>query len=168
MSDQPNESPVPGDREICTHQRLKLIAIEPPNNHNYTYQWYEDGQAVSTAQFFVLKETEEGNYVIDLNVGGCKASVNVNAKHCAVKPPNVITPYNKDGFNDAFVIEGLENFPNSELVIYNRWGKKVFESKNYQNDWAGGGYSDGVYYWILKVADGMGTTMQGTVTIISK
>ncbi|OIP00038.1 MAG: hypothetical protein AUJ98_09595 [Bacteroidetes bacterium CG2_30_33_31] len=66
------------------------------------------------------------------------------------------------------MIDGLANFPNTELVVFNRWGKKIYESKNYQNDWNGDDAADGVYYWILNLADGLGTNMKGTLTIISK
>ena len=30
-----------------------------------------------------------------------------------------------------------ENYPNNKLVIFNRWGIKVFESTGYNNDWDG-------------------------------
>jgi len=168
LDDNTSENPISGDRKICTHQRLKIIGPEPPANHTYSYQWYKNNSPVSQSPYFILKETEEGTYTVTLNAGGCVDKIDVSAEHCLVEPPNVITPNNVDGFNDYFKIEGLENFPDSKLVIFNRWGKKIFESNNYQNDWNGNGAADGVYYWILYLADGMGTTMKGTVTIISK
>ena len=65
--------------------------------------------------------------------------------------PNIITP-NGDGYNDNFVIKGLEKgaYPVNRLVIYNRWGKKVYDSNNYQNgSFDGEGLPDGVYYYIF-------------------
>ncbi len=64
--------------------------------------------------------------------------------------PNIITP-NGDGYNDKFVIKGLESgaYPNNKLVIFNRWGKKVYETINYNNDFDGNGLPDGVYYYIF-------------------
>ena len=41
---------------------------------------------------------------------------------------------NGDGVNDVFVVEGLHNYPNNKLEIYNRWGNRVYHSYNYQND----------------------------------
>jgi gliding motility-associated-like protein len=55
---------------------------------------------------------------------------------CNLAIPQAITP-NGDGFNDVFVIEGIEYYPNNELVIFNRWGAEVFRVTNYQNDWDG-------------------------------
>ena len=48
--------------------------------------------------------------------------------------PNIITP-NGDGFNDNFVIKGLEDgaYPVNRFVVYNRWGKKVYDTDNYVN-----------------------------------
>jgi gliding motility-associated-like protein/uncharacterized repeat protein (TIGR01451 family) len=64
--------------------------------------------------------------------------------------PNVITP-NGDGKNDRFVITGLNKYPGSSLFIYNRWGNMVYQSKNYDNRWAGEGLNDGTYYYVLKL-----------------
>ena len=58
---------------------------------------------------------------------------------------------NADNFNDYFQIKHIENYPNSKLVILNRWGDKVFESLNYQNEWAGKDCSEGTYYYILNL-----------------
>ena len=67
--------------------------------------------------------------------------------------PNVITP-NSDGKDDYFVISGLEYYPNPNLTIFDRWGKKIYNSTNYKNDWNGGGQSDGVYYYLLSLPNG--------------
>ncbi|NSL89936.1 DUF11 domain-containing protein [Chitinophaga sp. Mgbs1] len=64
--------------------------------------------------------------------------------------PNVITP-NGDGKNDKFTIIDIKRFPNSTLLIYNRWGNQVYQSKNYQNEWDGNGLNEGTYYYILKL-----------------
>ena len=43
---------------------------------------------------------------------------------------NGITP-DGDGLNDFFKIVGIENFPNNEMKIYNRWGVLVYETSGY-------------------------------------
>ncbi len=66
--------------------------------------------------------------------------------------PNIFTP-NQDGTNDALIIPCLSNYPNSKIVIFNRWGDVVYESDNYQNDWQGTFRNeplpDGTYFYIL-------------------
>lgn len=156
------------DRTICSHQKLKIIGPEAPAGHSYNYTWTMNGNTVSNTPYYILKEKTPGVNVVELLVApGCKADINVTVEYCAVTPPNVITP-NGDNFNEKFVIDGLENFPNSTLLIYNRWGIKVFESNNYSNDWDGENYADGIYYWVLRVTDGENTEYQGTLTVMRK
>ncbi|HBL78895.1 MAG TPA: hypothetical protein DDZ79_02615, partial [Aequorivita sp.] len=43
---------------------------------------------------------------------------------------NGVTP-NGDGANDYFLIEGISNWPNNNVKIFNRWGVLVFETDGY-------------------------------------
>jgi len=52
------------------------------------------------------------------------ALVNYTYRSCLVIP-NAFSP-NSDGFNDLWVIEGLELYTNVELRIFDRWGSQVF------------------------------------------
>ncbi|WP_226294368.1 gliding motility-associated C-terminal domain-containing protein [Aquimarina algicola] len=69
---------------------------------------------------------------------------------------------NGDNFNDTFIIQGIAQFPDNELSIFNRWGVQVYNKKGYDNSWAG--ISDGratiakgeelpagTYYYVLKI-----------------
>ena len=54
--------------------------------------------------------------------------------------PKVITP-NGDGKNDVFVLKSQappgDLCSKNQLSIFNQWGKEVFSTTNYQNDWNG-------------------------------
>jgi gliding motility-associated-like protein len=71
---------------------------------------------------------------------------------------NAISP-NGDGLNDNWIIDGIEKFPDNEVLIFNRWGDKVRELLNYNNEsvvWHGTGrrdekLPDGTYYYIVKL-----------------
>ena len=65
-----------------------------------------------------------------------------------LRVPNVITP-NNDGFNDHFKLPATD-YPVT-LSIINRWGKKVFISNAYSNNWGGNNLPSGVYYYHAKV-----------------
>ncbi|MEI6765952.1 MAG: PKD domain-containing protein [Bacteroidota bacterium] len=83
--------------------------------------------------------------------------------------PNVFTP-NGDGVNDQFEIIA-RGFTDYNLLIYNRWGKKVWENTNPAVFWNGKvgkeDAADGVYYYVLEVtARGHDSKYNGTVTII--
>ena len=42
-----------------------------------------------------------------------------------------------DGKNDTWIIQGIEQYPQAHISVYNRWGELVFISANgYKNDWA--------------------------------
>lgn len=64
---------------------------------------------------------------------------------------------NRDGINDFFYIGGLDDKPENRLVIYNRWGNRVFEMEGYDNSWDGTfngkELPDGTYYYIFEVKD---------------
>jgi gliding motility-associated-like protein len=78
--------------------------------------------------------------------------------------PNVITP-NGDGFNQFFNLKNIHLFPENHLQIIDRWGKKVFETRNYQNTWDGTGQESGVYYFVLTIAQG-NQVIRGTISVV--
>ena len=62
--------------------------------------------------------------------------------------PNLVTP-NGDTYNDPFRIRNLPD--GSPVSIVNRWGKVVYQTNSYQNDWDGGTLPDGIYYYHVVV-----------------
>jgi gliding motility-associated-like protein len=81
----------------------------------------------------------------------------------AVNVPNVFSP-NGDGINDNLVFEHLEQYHYTHLRIFNRWGRKVYENENYENDWDGDRLVGGTYFYVLEYTDG--TSEVGTITLI--
>lgn len=75
--------------------------------------------------------------------------------------PNIMTP-NNDGINDVLAIPCLlnnTNFPNSQVLVFNRWGDEVFRSTTpYQNDWNGTFDGEdlpaGTYFYIIDFGNG--------------
>ena len=65
--------------------------------------------------------------------------------------PNLVSP-NHDGHNEVFEVISLPD--NSILKISNRWGERIYESKNYNNSYDFAGLSDGVYYYDLEFETG--------------
>ncbi len=136
----------------------------------------------------------EDTYTVLLTVRnneGCDTTYSKELKVLPVKLkiPNVITP-NGDGVNDYFIIsedtsneetgtlKGAEYesykpisvyYQKTSLVIFNRQGRKVFESTNYQNNWDGGNLKDGVYFYVLH-CEGFKSneTFKGSITIFDK
>ncbi len=76
-------------------------------------------------------------------------------------PPNIFTP-NNDGVNDFFVVPCLldvQAYPNSQVIVINRWGDEVYRSPvPYEGDWSGT-YSGeelpaDTYFYIVEFGDG--------------
>ncbi len=66
--------------------------------------------------------------------------------------PNVFTP-NGDGKNDQYsIVEKFAIFCDTEFsfLIFDRWGKKVFESTDPAFRWDGDEKADGTYFYVLK------------------
>lgn len=65
---------------------------------------------------------------------------------------------NGDNIGDNWFIEGLEEFPNTRVEVFNRWGNRVFLSNDYQNDWdgtwEGDPLPDGTYFYLIDFRSG--------------
>lgn len=96
------------------------------------------------ADFFYEKS---GIYTVTLEAQNraCSIQQELAVTVSNVIPPNVITP-NGDGKNDLFDIGVLES--GWKLTIYDRWGKEVYQSDSYQNDW-GNSASNTIYFYRL-------------------
>jgi mucin-19 len=69
---------------------------------------------------------------------------------------SLFTP-NGDGMNDYWYIPNIENFGTMSVKIYNRYGKLVYESSAYKNDWDGtfngSQLPSATYYYIIKSSE---------------
>ncbi len=115
-----------------------------------------------------------GLYTIWLNVAtanNCVDSISFDVRilEDSLTFPNIITP-NGDGFNDYFKVPNLDNYITNQLIIYNRWGKKVYDKEPYKPEtdkWDGDGLPEGTYYYILKYQGYLKEGEQkGSITIL--
>ena len=87
---------------------------------------------------------------------------------------NFVSP-NGDGSNDVFIIRGIENYPDNEVIIFNRWGNKLYSQTGYDHNdpeksWSGNSNKgfrlgselpDGTYFYIIKLNDDEGREFSG-------
>ena len=91
-----------------------------------------------------------------------------DAVSAALFIPNVFTP-NGDGKNDYFEIIGIDNpcISFNKLMIFNRWGMKVFETAGSKLRWNGMDneniLTEGVYFYVL---EGEEIRKPGSVTLL--
>ncbi|UOB19334.1 HYR domain-containing protein [Abyssalbus ytuae] len=81
----------------------------------------------------------------------------------AQRIPQGFSP-NGDGTNDVWVIPGIEQYPNNQVTVFNRYGKIIWKIKGYDNNlkvWGGetnerslgNGLADGTYYYVIDYGD---------------
>ncbi len=134
-----------------------------------TYSWTLNGSSVGSSASYQVVQGSYGTYTVEITDNNtCRntASFVVSEDPCEPIIPNIITP-NGDTHNEYFEILNLETHKGNNLKIFNRWGVKVYESDNYQNNWRGEDLPDGTYYYILTVPD-INKEYKGTITKIAQ
>ncbi|HRG39252.1 MAG TPA: gliding motility-associated C-terminal domain-containing protein, partial [Bacteroidia bacterium] len=111
--------------------------------------------------------------VLATDVNGCIAIDSteievLNDYHVVIS--NMMTP-NGDGYNDTWIIENIENYPNTQVTILTRQGQEVYTSSSYDNKWDGTQdgkkLADGTYYYVVKFA-GSSKSLKGAITILGQ
>ena len=107
-------------------------------------------------------------YTVSAEIEGCTFTDEIDVQ---IVPPivasNTFTP-NADGFNDVWFIEGINDWPNAQIFVYSRWGNKVFQATNYENDWGGDDLPAATYYYVIELnpVDFDAEPITGSVTIL--
>lgn len=145
----------------CANTEFTLNSAASGGYPDYSYAWFfgtSPTMISNTSSLTFTSPNVEGIYTIAVQVmdscGYTKTDyqlINV-LPPCGIEIPNIITP-NGDGVNEAFVIKNIEHHPNTVVSIFDRWGKKVFESSNYNNEWKGEGVSDGTFFYVVDVPE---------------
>jgi gliding motility-associated-like protein len=118
----------------------------------YTYDWSHLGQQTEAQDVANLAAGEYTVTVTDAN--GCQAdSTFIITEPSVIEWMTGLTP-NGDGFNDAYVIRGIEKYRSNTFKVFNRWGNVVYEKTNYTADWVGQNTDneplpDGTYFVIF-------------------
>ena len=97
--------------------------------------------------------------------------ITVNPNLEIVIIPNLMTP-NGDGYNDIWKIKNIEAYEESEVTIFDAYGKVIYQSTPYYNDWNattsnGDIIPDGTYFYVVILGEDF-EPMKGTLTIVSK
>ncbi len=85
-------------------------------------------------------------------------------------PSNILTP-NNNGENDTWNIVNIDAYPEAEITIFDRWGKLIYETTEYNNDWQGVNFNgdilpDGTYYYVILLNKEYGVVYKGAITIL--
>ncbi len=157
---------LPKDTLMCEGDEL-VFNFE---NTKHTYLWQD---SISSSSFIIDKE---GYYSLSITneCGTSDFIMHVISEDCScvMYIPNAFSPGN-GGINESFKL-----FPDCELTyfsmkIFNRWGQRVFESKDVENEWdgtlRGGILAQDVYVYKLEYSfeeDRSVYVKNGTITLL--
>ncbi|MCD4731361.1 MAG: gliding motility-associated C-terminal domain-containing protein [Bacteroidales bacterium] len=138
------------------------------------YLW-QDG---SGGQYFMITENNinvnDPYYYVEVSEGLCKNSDTILIELYQIWVPKVITP-NGDGNNDLFRAdpERWSGVNQHTIMVFNRWGEKVWESTDFETGWDGKQngrcVAEGTYFWVLEVyygSDNVKQVLKGSLTVI--
>ncbi len=135
---------------------MHFAAQNGPGAASATFGWEASCQTVHLGQSLTVDfQLRETNCHPATQARTVRFEV-VSPDTVAVQQYNVITP-NGDGLNDAFELPTLPpNFCDSqfaEVVIFSRWGQRVFQADRREFKWRGAG-SSGLYFYLVTYTDG--------------
>jgi gliding motility-associated-like protein len=109
-------------------------------------------------------------YTITAGTGGCASTSTVTVTVLSpLRIPNAFTP-NGDGRDDTWEIDRIGSFGDNKVIVFNRWGNKIFETQHYQrgNEWDGTIKGKpaplGTYYYVITLGNGRSFT--GPLTVL--
>jgi len=152
------------DSFLCTGQPYIL---SPSISTNASLLW-QDGS--STPSFTIQ---HEGTYFLTAanECGKYTDSVIITTGFCDILMPSGFTP-NGDGNNDVFRVKYPFPVRQFRMIIYDRFGEKIFEtndiSKGWDGNWKETPNAQGIYVWVISFADVNNKTQQlkGIVTLL--
>ena len=169
------------EHELPVCEGDSTLFMVMPIDHDglsWKYQWQVAAGDLEGRIHDTLMVKEPGLYTVMItdSITGCFDffEKEFETQNCDIEIPNVFTP-NGDGINDEFVIQigergqFVETFiPQIQIVIFNRYGRRVFEHHDYYNNWwDGGNQPDGTYFYVVQYAkEGEIKYMEGSVMIL--
>ena len=144
ISDDPDIQP-----PVCTANGSIVLKVSGGTSP-YNYLW-STGETIAG-----ILHIDEGDYSVNItDVNNCTAgfSYQITDAECAITPEQYFTP-NNDGINDTWSIANSQYFPEATLIVFDRWGTRVYEHKGLYEPWNGKSYlglpvPDAVYYYFF-------------------
>jgi gliding motility-associated-like protein len=133
-------------------------------------------QDIPTIDDGLDEETETMNLTVEITSGEISNSASGIRGLGTIKDndfPNLFSP-NDDGRSDVFEIDGLVDFPNFKLEIFDRWGSELYTYSNNASlspIWWDGTHNgkpviEGVYFYSLDYNDGITKPKTGFIQLI--
>ncbi|MDF2432902.1 MAG: hypothetical protein JWP44_2533 [Mucilaginibacter sp.] len=143
-----------GNKVIFEGQSVKLngtIKGDSITSYSWTPATGLDNPALLTP---VASPTDDITYTLtvtsrDCGIATSSAFVRVYKK---ITIPNAFSP-NNDGINDYWTIDALVTYPESSIMVFDRYGQRVYQSTGYAKPWDGtfngAALPQGTYYYMI-------------------
>ena len=149
---------------LSQENHVNCDSITPQNyqvdfDANKTYYWgisdgiitYNNGNSIT-----IQWPDSVGTYVISAYTTrfGCEGDTSYydviieDCPYLQLFIPNSFTP-NEDNHNETFYVHGADQGEVESLIIYNRWGEKIYETTN-NTPWDGKNCQIGVYSYSVR------------------
>lgn len=133
---------------IAKYYGNMLTLLQAKAKPTYQFDYWELGvDTVSPSRFFDSVSVSLSNHQLLIAHFKIIGDTTIIPEVKDLIIPNIFTP-NGDGYNDFFEIKNNENWT-IQVAIFNRWGIKVYENKDYKNNWNGNDLGSGVYFYVL-------------------
>lgn len=137
---EPFDFDLGNDRYLCAQSQPIALQASIPNAE---YRWSNG----STADAITI--SQPGNYWLEVTTSCHTARDTIEIKGNPLTEmtlPNIITP-NGDPQNEYFIVD--DSMKDTPLLIFNRWGERVYSSDHYQNNWNAENLMNSVYYYVM-------------------
>ena len=125
--------------------------------------------AGTTYEIDRFRFAEAGDHLVTLTSSlGCDSLVLLQLEFFQFFIPNVFSP-NQDGINDVFKVYGADGLiDNRDLVIFDRWGAKIYQGAEWDGTYKGKQVNPGVFIYRgrLIMSDGTEQEVSGSVTVV--
>ncbi|MFZ1689317.1 MAG: gliding motility-associated C-terminal domain-containing protein [Flavobacteriales bacterium] len=156
------------DLEIAEGQTVQLDA-----SGGTTYNWTPNtGLTADDIPDPFATPNETTLYTVTTMIDGCTYSDVVLVEVIRlIDVVNTFTP-NGDGINDTWTIRDIEDYPNARIIVYDRWGQRVYSTTGYDEPWdgtnKGAKLPTAAYYYHIQLnkLEGQVPPFVGCVTII--
>lgn len=149
------------DTALCAGEAFSL---KPAVTYGGNYLWQDGG----TQHYFVVKDTGTYTLAVSNVCGITTGAIHVTEGLCKLVMPNAFTP-NSDGHNYVFRVRYPFLVSSFFMVVYDRWGQAVFQTKNIHEGWDGTIHGmpapAGTYVWYISLVDAQKRLQQGKGTL---
>lgn len=166
---------------IVTISSIKGIEISKGDQISLTatggnsYVWAPHSSIIGglTSATIEVRPLESTTYTVTAtNASGCAETktfkLTVLEDYQKVQANNILTP-NNDGYNDKWVIENIDFYPDNQVKIFDKAGRILYSKKGYDNSWDGSynstALAEGTYYYIIEFGARQ-RVFKGFITIV--